>query len=69
MFVSPPELRFISKRAPVEAFLDGLPKQQRAKALSLVRLLVEQGTSLPFPYSSQVKGPLPELRTRLGKPR
>ncbi len=55
--------------APVEVFLDGLPKQQRAKALALIKLLEEQGTCLPFPYSSQVRGRLRELRTRFGKTR
>jgi hypothetical protein len=55
--------------APVESFLDGLPKQQRAKALALVKLLEDQGTGLPFPYSSQVRGRLRELRTRFGKTR
>lgn len=54
---------------PVEAFLDSLPKPQRAKALALIKLLEEQGMSLPFPYSSQVQGRLRELRTRLGKTR
>ena len=54
---------------PVESFLDGLPKQQRAKALALVKVLEEQGTNLPFPYSSQVRGRLRELRTRFGKTR
>lgn len=56
-------------RVPVEDFLDGLSKQQRAKAVALIKLLEEQGTSLPFPYSSQVRGRLRELRTRLGKTR
>jgi hypothetical protein len=55
--------------APVETFLDGLPKQQRAKTLALIKLLEEQGTGLPFPYSSQVRGRLRELRTRFGKTR
>ncbi len=55
--------------APVESFLDGLPKQQRAKALALISLLEQQGTGLPFPYSSQVRGRLRELRTRFGKTR
>ncbi len=53
--------------APVEEFLDNLPKQQKAKALALVKLLEEQGPNLPFPYSSQVRGRLRELRTRFGK--
>lgn len=55
--------------APVEIFLDGLPKQQWAKALALVKLLEERGTGLPFPYSSQVRGRLRELRIRFGKTR
>jgi hypothetical protein len=55
--------------APVEHFLDGLPREQRAKALALIRLLAEQGIGLPFPYSSQVRGRLRELRTRVGKTR
>lgn len=59
----------VDGNAPVETFLDGLPKQQRAKALALVKLLEEQGTNLPFPYSSQVLGRLRELRTRFGKTR
>jgi phage-related protein len=55
--------------APVEEFLDGLPKKQRAKLLGLIGKLKEHGPSLPFPYSSQVEGKLRELRTRLGKTR
>ncbi len=59
----------VDGNAPVEIFLDGLPKQQRAKAVALIKLLEEQGTNLPFPYSSQVRGRLRELRTRFGKAR
>jgi phage-related protein len=55
--------------APVEEFLDGLPKKQRAKLLGLIGKLKEHGPGLPFPYSSQVEGKLRELRTRLGKTR
>jgi len=54
---------------PVESFLDSLPKPHRAKALALIKLPEEQGASLPFPYSSQVRGRLRELRTRLAKTR
>lgn len=53
--------------APVEGFLDGLPKKHKAKALAIVRLLEEQGVSLPFPYSSQVRGRMRELRTQQAK--
>jgi phage-related protein len=55
--------------APVEQFLDGLQKKQRAKLLGLIEKLQEHGMALPFPYSSQVEGRLRELRTRLGKTR
>jgi len=56
-------------KVPVESFLNSLPKPQRAKAVALIKLLEEQGPSLPFPYSSQVRGRLRELRTQLGKTR
>jgi hypothetical protein len=58
-----------SGSAPVEDFLENLPKKQKAKALALIRKLEEEGPALPFPFSSQVKGPLRELRTRFGKTR
>ncbi|MFQ5695288.1 MAG: type II toxin-antitoxin system RelE/ParE family toxin [Terriglobia bacterium] len=53
--------------APVEGFLDGLPKKHRAKALAVIKLLEEHGVNLRFPYSSQVRGRIRELRTQLGK--
>ena len=55
--------------APVEIFLNGLPKKHRAKLLGLIAKLKEHGPILPFPYSSQVDGRLRELRTRFGKTR
>jgi hypothetical protein len=55
--------------APVQDFLDNLTRPQKAKALALIKLLEEQGTNLPFPYSSRVRGPLRELRTRFGRTR
>ena len=42
--------------APVEEFLAALPINQRAKALPIIKLLEQEGPSLPFPYSSQVRG-------------
>ncbi len=50
--------------APVELFLNGLPKKHRAKLLGLIAKLKEHGPTLPFPYSSQVDGRVRELRTR-----
>ena len=55
--------------APVEEFLDSLPKKHRAKLLGMIAILKEHGPTLPFPYSSQVDGRLRELRTRFGKTR
>jgi phage-related protein len=54
---------------PVEDFLNGLDKAPRAKMLALIQLLAEQGPTLPFPYSSQVRGKIRELRTRYGRER
>jgi hypothetical protein len=60
---------FVDERgdAPVEEFLAGLPLQHRAKALALIKMLEQEGPNLPFPYSSQVRGKLRELRTLQGK--
>jgi hypothetical protein len=55
--------------APVEEYLTNLPLQHRAKALALIKMLEQEGPSLPFPYSSQVRGKLRELRTQQGKDR
>lgn len=54
---------------PVQDFLDGLDKPRRAKVVALIALLEEQGPTLPFPYSSQVRGKVRELRTQYGKER
>jgi phage-related protein len=60
---------FVDERgnAPVEEYLTNLPVQHRAKALALIKMLEQEGPSLPFPYSSQVRGKLRELRTQQGK--
>lgn len=57
------------RSAPVEQFLRGLPKKQRAKLVGLVETLKHYGPDLPFPYSSHVRGKLRELRTQFGKTR
>jgi hypothetical protein len=51
---------------PVRDFLNGRPQAQRAKIIAIIKLLEEQGPTLPFPYSSQVRGKLRELRTHYG---
>jgi hypothetical protein len=60
---------FVDERgdAPVEEYLAGLPVQHRAKLLALIKMLEQEGPNLPFPYSSQVRGKLRELRTQQGK--
>jgi hypothetical protein len=51
---------------PVRAFLNGLDDKRRAKLLAMIRLLEEQGPTMPFPYSSQVRGKIRELRAHYG---
>ncbi len=53
--------------APVEGFLTALPLNHKAKALAIIRILEQEGPNVPFPYSSQVRGKLRELRTQQGK--
>ena len=53
--------------SPVQVFLDALDLPRRAKVLAVIRLLQEQGPTLPFPYSSQVRGRLRELRAHFGR--
>ena len=53
--------------APVENFIAGLPREHKAKALAVIKLLEEEGPSLPYPYSSQVRGKMRELRTQYGR--
>ncbi len=48
-------------------FLLTLDPPRRAKLVALIRLLEEQGPSLPFPYSSQIRGRIRELRAHYGK--
>jgi len=52
---------------PVEVFIESLSFPAQVKVFNLIRLLDEHGVSLPFPYSSQIRGRLRELRTQFGK--
>jgi hypothetical protein len=54
--------------APVEAFLQSLPKMYRAKLLGLIAKLKEHGPTLPFPYSSQVEGDCASFGRGLERP-
>lgn len=70
MTVPPWEIEFYENDeggCPVQDFLDGLAKPSRAKVVALIQLLAEQGPTLPFPYSSRVRGKIRELRTQYGK--
>ena len=49
--------------------LDPPTQNQNLEQPLWIKLLEQQGTGLPFPYSSQVRGRLRELRTRFGKTR
>src|SRR5258708_21752180 len=53
--------------APVEEYLTSLPVKHRRKMLAVLKMLEKEGPNLPFPYSSQVRGKLRELRTQQGK--
>lgn len=52
---------------PVRDFLLSLQPKTRGKILQVIQILSEFGVDLPFPYSSQVRGRLRELRARYGK--
>lgn len=52
---------------PVKDFLLILNKKARGKVLQYIQLLSEVGPTLPFPYSSQVRGKMRELRPSFGK--
>jgi len=52
---------------PVQAWLDGLPKDVRGRVLARIELLAQHGPSLDYPYTSQIEGKLRELRLRFGK--
>jgi hypothetical protein len=54
---------------PVKKWLDDLPDEVRAKVLARIDLMAEHGPSLDYPYTSQIEGPLRELRLRFGKTR
>lgn len=49
-------------RRPVKDFLEEIPADHLGKVLQVFQMLEERGPHLPFPYSSQIEGPLRELR-------
>jgi phage-related protein len=54
---------------PVRKWLDDLPGEVRGKVLARIDLMAEHGPNLDYPYTSQIEGPLRELRLRFGKTR
>ena len=51
----------------MEEYLTSPPVQHRTKMLALLKMLEQEGPNLPFPYSSQVREKLRELRSQQGK--
>jgi len=60
---------FVDERghAPVEEYLTGLAIPPPGKAPGADQDTEQEGPNLPFPYSSQVRGKIRELRTQQGK--
>jgi len=54
---------------PVVNFLDGLNRQERARALAAIDLLEEEGPNLRRPYADYLKDGIYELRVRVSKAR
>jgi phage-related protein len=54
---------------PVEEFLDGLTRRERAKALAVIDLLEEEGPDLRRPYADTLKDGIHELRIRVSRVR
>ena len=52
---------------PVREFILSLDEKRRGKVLQIIQILSEFGPNLPFPYSSQIKGKLREMRIHYGK--
>ena len=52
---------------PVRAFLECLTDSELAKIAQVLVLLKSYGPALPFPWSSQVRGKLRELRCHYGR--
>jgi hypothetical protein len=54
---------------PVEEFLDGLDRKEKAKVLAAIDLLEEEGPSLRRPYADLLKDGIHELRVHVSKVR
>ncbi|MHB8509295.1 MAG: type II toxin-antitoxin system RelE/ParE family toxin [Candidatus Dormibacteria bacterium] len=57
-------------REPVDAFIDALPVEVQEEidyTVGLLNRLGPRDPPLPFPFSSQVEGPLRELRCHYGR--
>ena len=52
---------------PLRRFLEGLPDAEFGKVAQVLELLRSYGPTLPFPWSSQVRGRLRELRCHSGR--
>lgn len=52
---------------PVRAFLESLSSAEAAKTIQALTLLKSYGPTLAFPWSSQIRGKLRELRCHVGR--
>ncbi len=52
---------------PVHAFMESLSDGELGKIAQVLELLKSYGPTLPFPWSSQVRGKLRELRCHYGR--
>jgi hypothetical protein len=52
---------------PVRAFLESLSSAEFGKMAQVFELLKSYGPTLPFPWSSQIRGRLRELRCHFGR--
>jgi len=59
--------REVDGSSPVEAFLETLSDAEFGKVAQVLELLKTYGPTLPFPWSSQVRGKLRELRCHFGR--
>jgi phage-related protein len=54
-------------RNPVKEFIDDLESAHQRRVMNMVELLAQEGPALRRPHSDTVRGPLKELRVRVGR--
>ena len=56
-----------SGKCPIEEFIDGLNKRERAKVLARIDFLEEKGPELRRPYADYLRDGIYELRVRISR--